>query len=690
MTTATAWQQVEPISGAGPVTLFRGGTFLITGADGLVRCDPHGFYHDDVRLLDGVGLDLIGEDLEVLSTRVDGPARAHTAFRARPGRRQESEVVVSLTWSLAPGRLVAAVTLRNLTSSPRATHWRLSLSGDFTSMFAVKEGRFEAGNLSAVTADGDTLRMQGRGREVHVTCPGALARVDGFSEQVDVPPRGEVRREVVVQVPGCAAEVAAAMTTIPHWPNVRHRDRRRGALIATGLSDLAGLRMVDPETGCTTIAAGAPWFMALFGRDSLLTSLMALPWWPALAAGTLQALAARQGQVADAVTEEQPGRILHETRLSGGSPMFHGGGSVYYGSTDATPLFVVLLAEAWRWGLPDDEVRTLLPAADAALEWCRRYGDVDGDGLIESIALSRHGLVNQGWKDSWNGIPDDLGAPVRTPMSLIEVQGYWYAALAGRADIARSLGDDDTAAGLAQEASRLRRRIDDGFWLADGGRYALALDPDKRPARALASNAGHLLWTGAALPQRVPRLAAGLLSPRLRTAWGLRTLSDDHPAYNPMGYHVGSVWPHDTALVTWGLARWGYQSAATSMSEALFDVAGRLGRLPELFSGLSAADPVTDGSPVPYPTACSPQAWAAASPLLLLRAVAGLEVDVVTRRLRVAPQVAEPWDGLVWHGVQVGTHRVTVRAHRGRWQVAGVPAEWELREEPLYGEVVGS
>ena len=426
--------------------------------------------------------------------------------------------------------------------------------------------------------------------------------------------------------------------------------------------------------------------MTLFGRDSLITSLMTVGWDPTLAVGTLTALAARQGQVVDDTTEEEPGRIMHETRLVGGAGLFHGGGSVYYGSTDSSPLFVVLLDELDRWGGHQDVVDDLLPAADAALAWCRDYGDLDDDGLLETHRRSPSGLLNQGWKDSWDGVPDDAGRPVAPPYALVEVQGYWYAALRARARMAAHRGDAATAARLRHEAAVLRDRIDACFWDDASGHHGLAVDARKQRVGSLSSNAGHLLWTGACSPQRAGALAATMLHRRLRTAWGLRTLARDHPAYNPLGYHVGSIWPHDTALVAWGLARWGFGHGCASLARGVIETADRLdGRLPELIAGFSPHDEVADGVPVPYPTACSPQAWAAAAPMLLLRAVAGLEVDAWAKRLVVADPPPQDWPAMVVDAVPVAGREVAVRLGHGDLEVVGLPPGWTVTRGPAFG-----
>jgi glycogen debranching enzyme len=550
----------------------------------------------------------------------------HVVLRSRiPGDDlPDTDLVVAVD----AGRLVC-VCARN--SWPRDARGGLS-SGDFPAL-AIKEG------LPAVSGSREAGRWRDDGAG---DCRRTVARADGLTEDLLLPPHQTVEREIVIEVDDVEARPSPPEPPEAWRPRARLRtsDAPLRRALRRSAEDLDGLRMRDPLTGADVVAAGAPWFMTLFGRDSLLTSLMTVGWDPTLAVGTLTALAARQGQAHDDTTEEEPGRIMHETRLVGGAGLFHGGGSVYYGSTDSSPLFVVLLDELDRWGGHRDVVDDLLPAADAALAWCREHGDLDHDGLMESRRLSPTGLLNQGWKDSGDGVPDDEGRPVEPPYALVEVQGYWYAALRARARWPRTEATPPCGAAAAQ-AAMLREHIDACFWTTRAAPRS-AVDAHKLVG-SLASNAGHLLWTGACSPRRAGALAATMMHRRLRTAWGLRTLARDHPAYNPLGYHVGSIWPHDTALVAWGLARWGFGHGCTSLARGVIQTADRLdGRLPELIAGFSPHDEVADGVPVPYPTACSPQAWGRAPCCCCARR--RLEVDAwvgssSTRRRPTGP----PW-----------------------------------------------
>jgi glycogen debranching enzyme len=382
---------------------------------------------------------------------------------------------------------------------------------------------------------------------------------------------------------------------------------------------------VPGRRGDVFLAAGAPWYFTLFGRDSIWAARLLLPFGWQLAAGTLRALAACQGSKLDPETAEAPGKIPHELRRAG---------SLYYGTIDATPLWICLLHDAWRWGMPASQVRALLPALHAALECISRYGDSDGDGLLEYIDQSGHGLSNQGWKDSGDAIRFADGRIAKPPVALCEVQGYAYEAAMAAAELLTAFGEPGAdrwrawAAGLA-EAFRA------SFWLPDG--YpALALDAAKQPVDSLTSNIGHLLATGLLTKDEESLVAGRLAGPDMDSGFGLRTMSAGNAGYNPLSYHCGSVWSHDTAIVIRGLYRSGHGDDAARLAEGLLSAAAAFDwRLPELFSG-------EDRGPVPYPAACRPQAWSAAAAGALAQALLGLDVDAPAGLVRVEPPDVPP------------------------------------------------
>jgi len=428
------------------------------------------------------------------------------------------------------------------------------------------------------------------------------------------------------------------------------------------------------------VAAGAPWFMTLFGRDSLLTSWMAMMVDPDLALGTLQTLARFQGRSVNPLTEEEPGRILHEMRFGEAAGISLGGGTIYYGSADATPLFVMVLGELQRWGSRRGDVDALLPAADRALEWITAYGDKDGDGYVEYERASDRGLVNQGWKDSWDAVRFADGRLARPPIAMCEVQGYVYAALVARSHFATEGGDTELAEQLRARAEGLKAAFNRDFWLEEQGFFAMALDADKAPVDGLASNMGHCLWTGIVDEEKAPLVAKHLLSEWMFCGWGVRTLAETVRGYNPISYHCGSVWPHDNAIAAAGLMRYGFVEEAHQIMEGLMAAAPFFdNRLPELFAGLSRSQ---FRFPVSYPTSCSPQAWAAASPLLFLRTVLRFEPDIRNATLSLAPRVPE-WIGtLALEQVPLMGGYLSIRVDGDDLEVRSVPDGLTVVEEP--------
>ena len=515
--------------------------------------------------------------------------------------------------------------------------------------------------------------------------------------RVKIPPRGQWSTSVIVVpvVNGMRPDEPFTEAASPHqrlgvrrhaeWqeemPRITVSDPNVQAVLARSQSDLGSLRIFDSgHPGRVAVAAGAPWFMALFGRDSLLTSYMALMVDPNLAAGTLQTLADIQGTKVNPDSEEEPGRIAHEVRFGVTAGLALGGGSAYYGTVDATPLFVALLGELNRWGLAEDTIASLLPHADRALEWIEHFGDRDGDGFVEYMRPNAHGLLNQGWKDSWDGINFADGRMAQPPIALCEVQGYVYSAYVGRSLLARSAGDRAAERKWAERAAALKAAFNESFWLPDKGYFAIALDKDKRPVDSCASNMGHCLWTGIVDEEKAPTVAERLLAPEMFSGWGIRTLASDMGAYNPVSYHNGSVWPHDTALVATGLMRYGFVEEATRIAGGLFDAAVHFGgQLPELFCGFDRRD---FAEPVPYPTACAPQAWAAAAPVQLARILLRFDPDFTRHVVHLAPILPAEISEFEAENVVLGHSKVTIRASHRAEGVEGLPPELYLSDDP--------
>ena len=430
------------------------------------------------------------------------------------------------------------------------------------------------------------------------------------------------------------------------------------------LADLAALRLRWAGSGMVP-AAGLPWFMTLFGRDTLITSFQELLLGPEAAAGALRALADAQADADDPERDAEPGKIVHELRRGKTALIWT---DRYYGTVDATPLFLVLLSELWRWTGDDAIVLELEQAARRALDWIDSYGDRDGDGFVEYLRRASHGIDNQNWKDSYNSMVFHDGSLAHAPIAPVEVQGYVYDAKLRIAELARRVWRDDaTAARLEAEAATLRERFDAAFWVPEHGWYALGLDADKRPIDALGSNMGHLLWSGIVPDGRIEEVATRLASGPLWSGWGVRTLAADEPAFDPLEYHNGTVWPHDNSLIALGLAQAGHRAEAQRVVRALLDSAPFFdSRLPELFAGNERRD---GEPPDVVPTSARPQAWAAGTPMLLLRAQLGLEPDPESRTLRVTTDEQPVWlEGLTLEGVRAfgRSWRVRVENRRAR------------------------
>ena len=433
------------------------------------------------------------------------------------------------------------------------------------------------------------------------------------------------------------------------------------------LGDLAMLR--SELDGHNYHAAGVPWFATLFGRDSIITALETLPFAAGVAEGTLRLLAGRLGVELSDERDEEPGKVIHELRVGEPAALGETPFARYYGSVDATPLFLCLLGRQVDWSGDLGLFRDLREPVRAALDWIDRHGDLDGDGLVEYRRRSPHGLVTQGWKDSPGGVPDANGEPLTAPVALVEVQGYVVRAKRAMARLFELDGDGSAAERLLEEAAVLESAIE-RFWLADESSYAIGLDAAKRPGAGLASNQGHLLWSGAVDDARASAVRDVVMGPELFTGWGVRTLGESHPAYDPLGYHTGSVWPHDTALIAAGLRRYGFDEDFGLLFEGLLEAASRFTehRLPELFAGLSRAE---SPEPVPYPVACRPQAWAAGSLPYLLTSGLGLEPDALNNRLRIVRPSLPPWvERLQVTGLRLGSALIDLSFERSDGVVA--------------------
>jgi len=469
------------------------------------------------------------------------------------------------------------------------------------------------------------------------------------------------------------------------WQERCARIRSDGELldlaIRRSIADLRLLRNDGPMHGEHYLAAGVPWFTTLFGRDSIITSLQVLPFMPDVARETLRVLADWQATEDDPDRDMEPGKILHELRVGELARTGELPHRPYYGSIDATPLWLILLDETYRWTGDIELVRSLWPNAIAALEWIDRYGDRDGDGFVEYERRTPQGLLNQGWKDSGDAIRHRDGTPAETPIALVEIQGYVYDAKRRMASLAERLGDRALSKHLLVEAAELEAKFNAAFWMPDLAYYAMALDRDKRQVGGIGSNAGHCLWSGIVPPDRVDAVVDRLLDPSMDCGWGIRTYASGQPGYNPVGYHTGTVWPHDNALIAAGMKRAGRHDAADRVASRIFEAAQHSPdfRLPELFCGF---DRGLADVPVPYPVACSPQAWAAATSLSLLQTMLGMHADAAKDVLELDRPHLPAWLGKVTvHELRVGERTVDLLFHR--WRGNTTSAEVLRRDGPL-------
>jgi glycogen debranching enzyme len=678
------------------VTVLSGTTFALSWPSGDLDTNaPLGLFCEDSRLLSRWILEIDGIRPQPLTHVVADPWRVRFVGRV---------IHDPLRLLVERDRRVDAamredIVVQNLDAEPVSFTARVHVGVDFASLFAVKENRVgEPPPVNASVTEGSLVLSRAEGSVHHqpaavvITAPGCKAEADSLVFRVDLGGRATWRATVHVRPapdgrPPARVDPAdlreAQRISRRQWRGWEGRAARLmssdSALTATltrSRTDLGSLRIFDPygtgrDKGPPIVAAGSPWFMTLFGRDSLLASYMTLALDPSLAEGVLAALAGRQGRAVVAATEEEPGRILHEVRFRRGDHLEHGGRDIYYGTADATPLFVALVGEYARWHGRSPVVERLLPAVDRALAWIDDYGDRDGDGFVEYHRMTPEGLVNQGWKDSWDGITFADGTVAQSPIALCEVQGYVYAAFRARAMLADLYDDPATAQHWVHRARQLKRAFNERFWIPERGWLALGLDHEKRPIDALASNMGQALWTGIVSRQHARAVAEWLLSPTMFTGWGIRTLASSMGAYDPLSYHNGSVWPHDTALIAYGLMRHGLVRAAQHVAVGLLDAAAAVGgRLPELFAGLERSQFPT---PVPYPTACSPQAWASAAPVHLVRTLLGLEPELAAAQLSVHPHVPPSCGTVTLSGLALGGGRIDIVASGTHAEVSGLP-----------------
>ena len=620
------------------VTILDGNTFVVSDRRGDIEAsltDPTGLFSYDTRFLSKWVLTVDGErmhplsvdDLDYFETRIFLIQATGTVY-------VDAKLSVIRRRDVGDG-FREEITVLNQDDEPVDVTLRIEAGSDFADLFEVKDALKKRGKYSRRIDDGKLVLGYTRSTYDRSTVISSSEPADvdekGLGFNVHVEPHGSWKTEIEV-TPGerhetprrtsmrrdLARWVADAPRLECDWDPLKLTYRR-------SLVDLAALRFSLPVTRGSLPAAGLPWFMTVFGRDSILTSLQALPFTPELAATTLRVLGLWQGTRVDDFRDEDPGRILHEMRYGELTAFEERPHSPYYGNADATPLYLVLLDEYERWTGDRKLVRELEHEARGALRWIDEYADLMGNGYIAYKRRNEGtGLENQCWKDSWDSISFSDGRLPGFPRATCELQGYAYDAKVRGARLAREIWKDpDFADELERQAADLKRRFNRDYWIADGEYYALALDENGERVDTLTSNIGHLLWSGIVEKQKAKAVARHLVGKRLFSGWGVRTLAEGEGRYNPIGYHVGTVWPFDNSFIAWGLRRYGFKKEAAQIAAGILNAASFFqGRLPEAFAGYTRR--VTN-HPVEYPTACSPQAWSTGAPLLLLRTMLGLE-----------------------------------------------------------------
>jgi len=648
---------------ADALSLTVGGTALVTSGDGTIEPgETAGLFVDDRRALSAWRLDALDGGLQLVSRVRLGAGRDRLLYAVSEHGRVDPVALLERHRTVAARRLTETLTL---SAFGKALMLRLRFAGERDDATVYSLGEGTAQPLVAGPADtGVTAVLPAAGvADVEVAADGWAVADGAIVTSAAASPGVPWTASVVVDVPGDRHEVTEAPLV-----DVASTPPDLAGLVRRAHESLGGLTI--GVAGGSLTAAGSPFFLALFGRDSMIAGMQSLLGAPGRLLDSLDQLAAYQATMVDPATRAQPGRILHELRLGRMGVFGLPPGKPYFGAADVNALFAMALGQAAAWGAPAARIAALLPAAQRALEWCVEYGDIDGDGFIECVP-DPGGLTNLGWKDSDDSMVRADGSVFVGTLALSEVQAYWYRGLRSVAAIERRLGVGD-GAGHDRRAASLAVAFRERFVADVDGRafVGLALDDHKELLRTRASNAGHALWSGVLDAATGATVGAQLADPDLASGWGLRTLSAANPGYNPFGYHRGTVWPHDTSIAVLGASRYGAEHAVRSLSRSLIDLAGHLdGELPELLSGVARSEVDV---PVPYRASCRPQAWAAGAPLMLTRALLGLEPDVAGGVVRLRPVLGDG-DELELRDLVLGDHRLSLRVRGGQVLAADSP-----------------
>ena len=698
--------------------LAQGESFAVFEATGDILESPVealGFFYRDTRHLSRFEISIGGEVPHFLNSYVSDDNTEVRANLTNPDFRgtdnsmllPRDTIQIKRGWVLAGSNLVQQIAIRNFSASTVKIRLDFAIGADFEDMFEVRGiSRKQRGEFEPAKVTGNCVKFSYTGldaikRSTAIIFSKKPAEISDAHASFNLTLRRDASSETEIRVEARHDLPANGRVVVPRSFDSALKHRRSeveeitseftrittsnqytNSLIERSLGDLSALTTVT-ERG-HYIMAGIPWFATLFGRDSLLTAFSVLPFYPQLAAGILRTLASLQGVEVNDARDEQPGKIIHELRAcemanTGEVPFGR-----YYGSIDSTPLFLWLLGRYVNATGDLKLARELWTNVERALGWIADFGDRDGDGYIEYKRETPRGLANQGWKDSLDAISHADGTLAEPPIALAEVQGYVYAAYVSLAEIAGRLDRVNMSSLLRDKASALKTRFDRDFWLKQEGMIALALDGSKKPCRVMASNGAHCLAAGLVTGRRAALLSQRLLADDMFSGWGIRTLSERERRYNPMSYHNGSVWPHDNAMTAWGLACTGRTEGAAKIMTGLFDAAAGLNNesLPELFCGF-AREP--NLGPVPYPVACHPQAWSAASVFLLLQSILGMQVYGAERRLVMRSPVIPEWlEWVKFDNLRVGKSQLSFIARRGR---SGASIEVLEKDGPASVEV---
>jgi glycogen debranching enzyme len=676
-----------PELGTNAIAVLEGRAFFYSDERGDVpQGSIGGFIRNDTRFIGTWVLTMNGQVLQVLtSSEVDYYSAAFFLTNPELDDAAKNDLAIRRT-RFVGASVQEKLSIHNYADRPIRFELRLTVGTDFADLFEIKDVvRNRSGQITTQNdpdAGAISFRFANDGFKAATTVSAdGISRIEdtAFVWDIALDPRGEWQATVKVESehPSTATEVSHddfgdswkwADDSLSRWmesaPVFESDSDALEGVFRRSVIDLAALRVSGKLPGSaeefSLPAAGLPWFMTLFGRDTLLTALMSMWVGPELARGGLETLSILQGEKTDEFRDEEPGKIAHEIRTGELTHLGLKPHNPYYGSTDATQLWLGLLAEYWRWTRDEEFVRRMRPTVVRALEWIDRYGDQDGDGYVEYQTRSPQGLGNQCWKDSFDGVQFADGTIPYLPIAIAEAQGYTYHAKVQVAELAeRIYHDEPWAARLRDEAKALKDRFNRDFWIdARGGYYAVGLDGDKRQIDSMTSNIGQLLATGIVPEDRAKILTDQLMSDEMFSGWGVRTMSTADAGFNPIGYHVGTIWPHDNALIAVGLYRYGYRDEANRISLALIEAATYSGhRLPEAFAGFPRE---VGRFPVPYPTACSPQAWATAAPFAFITVMLGL--DVQGQELVARPAIPESVGRLKIRGLRAFGHRWDVEA----------------------------